>query len=102
MFVSSGCTSRSPESQIPDPWPPWGGGGVGGARTVLTAALTMPAENATVVAQVEDTEGLAANQIAHISPVGWFQVVSVNSGTSVTLRNADFPGNSAPGASAPA
>jgi len=98
MFISSACSGRPYEGQLPDPWPSFGAMGAGGARTVLTAAFTMPAEGANGVAQVEDTEGLAPGQIVHISPIGWLRVVTVNSGTSVTLQNAEYPGSSAPGA----
>lgn len=67
----------------------WNYPGEGGyvSITQTTASFVQPAAGANVTVAVSDTSGLTASEWIEINGAGKYYVVSVNSPTSVTLRN---------------
>ena len=68
--------------------------------TYLTASFVQPAANATVVATVANSIFLALNQAVYILEGGYY-IVTVISGTSVTLQNNGDPANEPSGDTIP-
>jgi hypothetical protein len=101
--------------QIPGPQGPAGADGADGANgtngvnayTLLDGTLTMPGELLNVNATVDDTSWMAIGQIVFVQTLGHMQVVTVLSGTQVTLKNLKdtandaYLSNAAPGTVAP-
>jgi hypothetical protein len=101
--------------QIPGPQGPAGADGADGtngtngvnAYTLLDGTLTMPGELLNVNATVDDTSWMAIGQIVFVQTLGHMQVVTVLSGTQVTLKNLKdtandaYMSNAAPATDAP-
>lgn len=97
---------------VPGPQGPTGADGTDGtdgldAYTTLTAALTMPAELATVVASVGSSVPFSVGQVLFVQFLGYMAVTAKPTTTSVTLRNLEdaatvaYAGNAAAGTIAP-
>lgn len=67
------------------------------AYSNLTAGFTQPAVNSNVVAAIANTGWIAVNGNVFVASAGYYQVVSVNSPTSATLKNLGYSTNAAPG-----
>jgi collagen type VII alpha len=72
--------------------------------TTTTASYIQPAIGATVTVSVFNTAALAINQTIYITDTtaggltgGYYQITSVNSAISITIRNQGLIGNAAPG-----
>ena len=101
------CTSQSPTAtNVPGPQGPPGADGANGtdgvnAFTITTSPTVIPAALANVNVSVADSEWMAVGQVLFLSDgpdIGHFQVVTINSPTSVTLKFLNYTGNSAVGA----
>lgn len=103
------CT-ESTTVQVPGPQGPAGTNGTNGtngnnAYTLTTSSFTMPAEQANVTIAVAVSAWAAVGQVIYISAggsVGYFQVVTVPTSTSIQVKNlantatGAYPTNSAP------
>lgn len=69
--------------------------------TTTTAAFSTVAPGANVVVQLSTTTALAPGVVLHINGAGYYTVVSVDSGTQVTVSNAGVTGNAAVGTNIP-
>jgi hypothetical protein len=98
---NTGATgSIGPTGATGPPGPPGGAS----AYTTLSALFTMPAVNATAVANVASGGAAQFNVggIVFISPIGYLSVTAVNTGTNqLTLQNLGYSVNQAPGSTAP-
>lgn len=99
--------------QVPGPAGTNGVSGTNGtngqnAFTTFTANFTIPAEGASSVASVTNSDWIAINQIVYAaksdgSVMGYFQATAIGGSTSVTLKNVEdtasgvYAPNSAPG-----
>jgi len=63
------------------------------AYDALTSSFTMPAAAANVTAAISNTAWLAVAQTIFVATAGYFSVVTINSSTSVTIQNLNYPGN---------
>lgn len=78
------------------------------AYTTLSAAITMPAEGATVSASVGSTAWMVVGQILYVQTAGYMEVSSITNANAVVLRNPEntaasaYSINAAPGTNIPA
>lgn len=97
---------------MPGPQGPAGADGTDGTNgvngyTTLTAALTMPAELATVVAAVGSSVPFSVGQVLFVQFLGYMEVTAKPTTASVTLKNLEdaatvaYAGNAAAGTIAP-
>jgi hypothetical protein len=105
-FTCQPCTGTAPAANIPGPQGPQGPAGSNGtdgvnAFTITTSPTVIPAALANVNVNVADSDWMAIGQVLFLSDgpdIGHFQVVTINSPTSVTLKFLNYTGNSAVGA----
>lgn len=92
------CCDQSCDTQtvqVPGPAGPAGADGANGtnganAFTLTTLAFTMPAELGTVTVTVADSSPFGLGQVLFVKAggaVGWFQVVTKPTGTTMSLKN---------------
>ena len=65
--------------------------------TVTTAAFTAAAAPTSQPLRLTTTSGLSPGVILYINPVGYYNIVSVDSPTQASVVNAQVPGNAAAG-----
>lgn len=71
------------------------------AFTTTTATFVQPAVNANVTVDVEDSRWIAPTQIVFQEAGGYYEVISIPSDTSVTLKNLGYADNAAPSVNVP-
>jgi hypothetical protein len=71
--------------------------GDGGAYTVTTAQFTQPAAAANVQVSVTNALWMVAGEVIYVATGGYYQIVSVDSGTLATVKNLGYTGNLAAG-----
>lgn len=106
--ASRGC-GGPPLYPFPDHWVRPGGGTGGGTlspgvATVLSSPFTMPAANATGIANVENVDPFSPGQVVFVSPLGYLTITATGGGPgpgTLTLRNLGYSSNQAAGEIAP-
>lgn len=71
---------------------------VAAASTSTSANFAQPAVLSSVGIQVGSTAGMNQNQVLYIGAGGHYEIISVDSGTDLTVKNLGYPGGAAPAA----
>lgn len=68
-----------------------------GAFTATTLPFTQPAVAFSVLVDVGNTDWTAPGEVLFVATGGYYEVVTVNTTTQLTLLNLGYPGNMSPG-----